>query len=43
MKINFFPTTKSEAMKIATEYISNPDGLAYDMDMGVEDIVWKRQ
>ena len=37
MKINFFYNTKSEAMKIANEYISNPDGLAYDMDMSVEE------
>lgn len=36
-KINFFPNTKSEAMKIAAEYISDPDGLAYDMDMSVEE------
>lgn len=24
-------------MKIANEYISDPDGLAYDMDMSVEE------
>ena len=36
-KINFFPNTKSEAMKIAAEYISDPDGLAYVMDMSVEE------
>ena len=24
-------------MKIAQEYIANPDGLAYDMDMDVEE------
>ena len=33
MKINTFPRTKTEAMKIAQEYIANPDGLAYDMDV----------
>ena len=32
MKINTFPRTKTEAMKIAQEYIANPDGLAYDME-----------
>lgn len=37
MKINTFPRTKTEAMEIAKEYISNPDGLAYDMDMSVEE------
>ena len=37
MKINTFPRTKTEAMKIAQEYIANPDGLAYDMDMDVEE------
>lgn len=35
--INFFPNTKSEAMKIAAEYLSDPDGLAYVMDMSVEE------
>ena len=33
MKINTFPRTKTEAMKIAQEYIANPDGLAYGMDV----------
>ena len=37
MKINTFPRNKTEAMKIAQEYIANPDGLAYDMDMDVEE------
>ena len=37
MKINFFPDTKSEALKIANEYISSTEGLAYDMDMRVEE------
>lgn len=37
MKINTFPRTKTEAMKIAQEYIADPDGLAYDMDMDVEE------
>lgn len=37
MKINFFPDTKSEALKIANEYISSTEGLAYDMDMSVEE------
>ena len=36
-KINFFPMTKSEAMEIANEYITSKDGLAYDMDMNVEE------
>ena len=36
-KINFFPRTKSEAMEIANEYITSKDGLAYDMDMSVEE------
>ena len=36
-KINFFPRTKSEAMEIANEYIESKDGLAYDMDMSVEE------
>lgn len=36
-KINFFPRTKSEAMEIANEYIASKDGLAYDMDMSVEE------
>lgn len=35
--INFFPRTKSEAMEIANEYIASKDGLAYDMDMSVEE------
>lgn len=37
MKINFFPRTKTEAIEIAQEYIANPDGLAYDKDMDVEE------
>ena len=37
MKINFFPDTKSESLKIANEYISSTEGLAYDMDMSVEE------
>lgn len=36
-KINFFPRTKSEAMEIANEYIASKDGLAFDMDMSVEE------
>ena len=36
-KINFFPRTKSDAMEIANEYIASKDGLAYDMDMSVEE------
>lgn len=36
-KINFFPRTKSEAIKIANEYIASKDGLAYDMDMSVDE------
>lgn len=36
-KINFFTRTKSEAMEIANEYIASKDGLAYDMDMSVEE------
>ena len=36
-KINFFPRTKSEAMEIANEYIASKDGLAYDMDMSVDE------
>lgn len=36
-KINFCPRTKSEAMEIANEYIASKDGLAYDMDMSVEE------
>ena len=36
-KINFFPRTKSEAMEIANEYITSKDGLAYDMDMSVDE------
>ena len=36
-EINFFPRTKSEAMEIANEYIASKDGLAYDMDMSVEE------
>lgn len=36
-KINFFPRTKSEAKEIANEYIASKDGLAYDMDMSVEE------
>ena len=36
-KINFFQRTKSEAMEIANEYITSKDGLAYDMDMNVEE------
>lgn len=36
-KINFFQRTKSEAMEIANEYIASKDGLAYDMDMSVEE------
>lgn len=36
-KINFFPTTKSEAIEIANEYINDKDGLAYDMDMTIEE------
>ena len=36
-KINFFPRTKSEAKEIANEYIISKDGLAYDMDMNVEE------
>lgn len=36
-KINFSPNTKTEAMKIAVEHISDPDGLACDMDMSVEE------
>lgn len=36
-KINFFPRTKSEAIKIANEYIASKDGLAFDMDMSVEE------
>lgn len=35
MSINFFPRTKTEAIEIAKEYISDPKGLAYDMDMSV--------
>mgnify|MGYP004524267179 FL=1 len=35
--INFFPRTKSEAMEIANEYIASKDGLAYDMDMSVDE------
>ena len=38
-KINFFPRTKSEAMEIANEYIASKDGLAYDMDMSVEEAI----
>ncbi len=37
MKINTFPKTKTEAIEIANEYISHPDGLAYDMDMSVKE------
>lgn len=37
MKINTFPKSRTEAMKIANEYIADPDGLAYDMDMSVEE------
>lgn len=36
-EINFFPRTKSEAMEIANEYIASKDGLAYDMDMSVDE------
>lgn len=36
-KINFFPRTKPEAMEIANEYIASKDGLAYDMDMSVDE------
>ena len=36
-EINFFPRTKSEAIEIANEYITSKDGLAYDMDMSVEE------
>lgn len=36
-KINFFQRTKSEAMEIANEYIVSKDGLAYDMDMSVDE------
>ena len=36
-KINFFQRTKSEAMEIANEYIASKDGLAYDMDMSVDE------
>lgn len=36
-KNNFFPRTKSEAMEIANEYIASKDGLAYDMDMSVDE------
>lgn len=36
-KINFFSRTKSEAMEIANEYIASKDGLAYDMDMSVDE------
>ena len=36
-KINFFPRTKSEAIEIANEYITSKDGLAYDMDMSVDE------
>lgn len=36
-KINFFPRTKSVAMEIANEYIASKDGLAYDMDMSVDE------
>lgn len=36
-KINFFPRTKSEATEIANEYITSKDGLAYDMDMSVDE------
>ena len=36
-EINFFPRTKSEAMEIANEYIASKDGLAFDMDMSVEE------
>lgn len=36
-KINFFSRTKSEAIEIANEYITSKDGLAYDMDMSVEE------
>lgn len=36
-KIIFFPRTKSEAMEIANEYIASKDGLAYDMDMSVDE------
>lgn len=36
-KINFFQRTKSEAMEIANEYIASKDGLAFDMDMSVEE------
>ena len=43
MKINTFPRTKTEAMKIAQEYIANPDGLAYDMDMDLKKLRnWQR-
>lgn len=38
MKINFFPQSKTEAMKIAREYIKSTDGLAYDMNMSVEEV-----
>ena len=36
-KINFLQRTKSEAMEIANEYIASKDGLAYDMDMSVDE------
>lgn len=36
-KINFFSRTKSEAIQIANEYIASKDGLAYDMDMSVDE------
>lgn len=36
-EINFFPTTKSEAINIANDYINNKNGLSYDMDMTIEE------
>ena len=36
-KSNFFPRTRSEAMEIANECIASKGGLAYDMDMSVEE------
>lgn len=36
-KINLFPRTKSEAIEIANDYINDINGLAYDMDMTIEE------